>query len=184
MTTKISAGQFPELYASMGIDTSELGCIMLNLQLLDFGKFPGLEEDDLYFSPSQEFVQGKVADHKAHATLLFGLMKKGSLMRPLVDTVLKDWKKPASVKIESLGVFPGKEEDGTEYSCIVAHLDDKDLVEANSRLRLLPHIDTFPEFRAHMTIAYVKPEATTEWLEALSSLVGSSVKTADLNYGK
>lgn len=182
---QISASQFPEVYASLGINTDDLGCIMLDLDTIDLSKY--LYEDyadDLYYSPSQEFTQGDVVGHKAHITLLYGLLQHGSLIEPLVDTVLSGWKQPSKVKIESIGVFPGKEDDGTKYSCIVAHMDPTALVEANSRLRLLPHIDTFPEYKAHMTLAYVKPEATTEWVESLEALSGKLVSSAGLNYGK
>lgn len=176
----ISAAQFPEVYATLGIKTDTLGCIMLDIEPLALPDT--LDAEDLYYSMEQEFVQGDVVGHAAHATLLFGLLPM--LHRnALVDMVLEGWEKPNHVDIESIGVFPGKEEDGTEYSCIVAHLDPAGLVEANSRLRLLPHIDTFPEYRAHMTLAYVKAEATTEWVETLSSFVGKLVKTTELNYG-
>jgi 2'-5' RNA ligase len=180
----ITAGQFPAVYEALGIETQKLGCIMLDIMELDFSGFD-LDDSDLYYSQYQDFVQGLVADHKAHATLLFGLMESGQKMKFFVDQVLEGWKQPEKIKIGSLGVFPGKEKDGTEYSCIVAHIeDDGSLEEGNTRLRLLPHIDTFPEgYKAHMTIAYVKPEATTEWLEILNPLVGKLVPTTELNYG-
>jgi 2'-5' RNA ligase len=177
----ISASQFPAVYDSLGISISDLGCIMLDLNPV---KLEVDDQEDLYYSPYQEFVQGTVADHKAHATLLFGLLSPGSQIKPLVDAVLESWKKPSAVKVDHLEVFPGKEDDGTEYSCIVAVLDATDLVEANSRLRLLPHIDTFPEYKPHMTLAYVKPEATTEFLENFAHLVGSQIATSNINYGK
>lgn len=180
----INARMFPDVYKTLGIDTDELGCIMLDLKTFPVLSLVEDGENDLYFSPTREFVQGTVADHKAHATLLFGLLDKGSKITNLVDTVLEGWKKPRSVKILDIDVFPGQEEDGTEYSCIVAHLDPSDLEEANQRLRLLPHIDTFPVYRPHMTIAYIKSSATVEWLEQLSPLVGTVVKTGELNYGK
>jgi hypothetical protein len=177
----ITARQFPQVYANLGIDTQKLGCIMLDVEPFEV---PIPDEDDLYFSPSQDYVQGVVVDHKAHVTLLFGLMDSSAKSKPFVDMVLEGWKKPSKIKIESIGVFPGKEEDGTEYSCIVAHVGPEGLLEANTRLRLLPHIDTFPEgYKAHMTLAYVKAEATTEWLEAFSDLPGRLVPTLELNYG-
>lgn len=181
----ISASQFPEVYKSLGIDTQNLGCVMLDLETLDPLSQVEDGEDDLYFSPSRKFVQGVVSSHKAHTTLLYGLLSPASKISDLVDAVLDGWEKPKGVRIVDIGVFPGTDDDGTKYSCIVAHLRaSDDLVEAHDRLRLLPHIDTFPEYKPHMTIAYVKPEATTEWLEQLSSWVGSVVKTSDLNYGE
>jgi 2'-5' RNA ligase len=178
----VSAGQFPEVYKTLGIDISSLGCIMLDVKPFEIPKT--LNEEDLYFSPTQDFVQGVVVDHKAHVTLLFGLLDSGPKLKDLVDQVLDGWKKPASIKISDIGVFPGKEDDGTEYSCIVAHVDPEGLIEANNRLRLLPHIDTFPEYAAHMTLAYVKASATTEWVEGFDYLRGELVPTTNLNYGK
>jgi 2'-5' RNA ligase len=180
---RITAYQFPAVYESLGIDMNNLGYIMLNVEPFSVDDY--IDRDDLYSSATKEFVDGMVIDTKAHVTLLAGLLGSGPAMKFQVDEVLADWNQPAKVKIDHLGSFEGTDDNGDKYSAIVAHLDLEGLEEANQRLRLLPHIDPFPEgYKAHLTIAYVKPEATTEWVESLSHLVGKLVPTTDLNYGK
>src|SRR5690606_35566451 len=98
-----------------------------------------------------------------------------------VDTVLEGWKQPKTLTIEKVGFFPG---DG--FSTIVGHIKMTDeLFEGNQRLQLLPHVNTYPTYKPHITLAYINEEATTEWLEALEELAGKSLTVRpDLNYGK
>ena len=183
--SELSSSQFPEVYAKLGIDTSDLGCIMLNLSTIPVTDMVVDSDESLYFSQFQEFVQGSPAEVKPHITVLYGLLQHGSEIKDLVNAVLDDWDYPTHVNVESIGVFPGTEEDGTEYSCIVAHIAVTDeLLEGNKRLRLLPHIDTFPDYKPHMTLAYVKAEATSEWVESLQTLVGQGIQVHGINYGK
>lgn len=182
---ELSSSQFPGLYQSFGIDSNDLGCIMLNLGTLKLSTYlDDNYQDDLYYSMYGKFIQGAVAEDKPHTTLLYGLLAHGTLIKEQVDQVLTGWKVPTSIKILDVGVFPGKDDDGTQYSCIIAHLDPTGLQEANDRLRMLPHVDTFSTYRPHFTLAYIKAEATTEWLEALDPIKGKLVQVTGLNYGK
>lgn len=180
----ISASDFPQVYEQLGINTGDLGCIMLDLNDIPVTNFVPDAEESLYFSNKQEFVKGAVAEDHPHITLLYGLLQYGSILKPQVDAVLEDWDSPTHLNIASIGVFPSRDPE-EDYSCIVAHIEfTDDLQEGHDRLRLLPHVDTFPQYKPHMTLAYVNGPATTEWVEALQPLTGQGVRVLGLNYGK
>jgi hypothetical protein len=61
-----------------------------------------------------------------------------------------------------------------------------ELVEGNARLRMLPNIATFPTYRAHITLAYIRKdeERRDQYLDLLrSALIGREVAVRGINYG-
>lgn len=181
----LSAHQFKDMYAGMGYDLSALGCIMLNLEPLEFK----VNESALYYAADKahKWVDGMVADTKCHVTLLYGLLQKGQSMKQLVDTVLPADKLPKEVTIDHIDFFDSPYED-EPYYCIVAHLEITPVLqEAHDRLTFLPHIETFPSpYKAHMTLCYIKKNATTRdsLIKSLTThYKGKTIKALDLNYG-
>lgn len=146
-----------------------------------------LDEKDLYTSKNDEifWIKGFVADKKAHVTLLYGLMKSGKIYEKYIKKLLKNWKLD-SVEVERVDYFEGQLENEPNY-CIVAHIKvTPKLLEGHERLQFLPHIDTFPGYKPHMTIAYVKKnEKIRDRAIALYSrvLVGKRLKITGLNLG-
>jgi hypothetical protein len=92
----LSSHQFKEVYADLGVDLDQLGCVMLDLEPLRhedvFSDETGLSPYDLYTSPlagpkvilngefvrripgSRSHLDGFVAGRKSHVTLLYGLL--------------------------------------------------------------------------------------------------------------
>lgn len=177
---EIKSTDYPEVYIDLGIDTGKLGCIMLDLEPIVISDI--VNEDDYFYSDEQEFVQGNVSENVPHCTLLYGLMRSGLELKKHVDAVLMQWTIP-TVKIDNVSFFYGK--DNT-YITVIALLDiSPELTEANARLRLLPHIDTFGQYRPHMTLAYLKTESN--WQSTVEQLnkkyAGKSIKSVAINYG-
>lgn len=192
---EFKAHNFPEVYKDLGIDLRELGCIMVDTEPLP--NFT-INPDILYTSPDPNkfWIKGQVSQETPHVTLLYGLLP--SVTRSHVDTVL-DGQVPETVSIKGVGHFDSPYED-EEYYCLVAHVDvgdpsweEKTLTEANERLSLLPHVKTFPGYKAHLTLAYVRKDAFGETypLESLDSfkqelyrLLGKKqLAVTGLNYG-
>lgn len=176
---QISARDYPDLYDDMEIDPDNLGCIMLDLEPMKVMEYIEGHEDDLYENPKWD--QGSVpAETVPHVTLLYGLLENGNKWKKKVDMVLKDWS-VKSVTVEEVGYF-----DTPDSYAIVAHLEKTpELVDGHERLTLLPHINTFSEYKPHMTLAYVKKEADPEtWVKALNKVYkGKKIKASAINYG-
>lgn len=175
---------FESIYKDMDIDVDKLGCIMLDLSSEGLPAFPG-KESDLYYSDSRFWIKGYVAEKTPHVTLLYGLLKPGPEWKEYVDLVLKDWKIDA-VQVKGVGFFESNIKD-EPYYCIVAHIEiTPELQEGHERLELLPHINTFPGYKAHFTLAYIKKdEFKRDYVihELNKHLQGKKLQITKLNYG-
>lgn len=183
----VSATQFPEMYRDLGIDTGDLGCIMINTEPLQVSDI--IAPEDLYQPEESEHEMGAVGETSPHLTLLYGLMNDGDAMQKHVDTVLADWSLDV-VEIGSVDYFDQvDDETGTEYYCLIAKLVvTPELLEGNARLQLLPHINTYPmSYVPHISLAYVNKidEAKLdEYLKALNARFAlETVNTTEVNYG-
>jgi hypothetical protein len=186
MEQKLSAHQFMEVYQNLGISLNKLGCIMADTEPLVVSDI--ISPEDLYtaVNPAEHaYVNGIVSEDVPHATLLYGLLRSGPELQKHVDAVLTGWNL-GQVEIANVVAWPSRYED-EQYYCLVAELAlTPELLEANARLRMLPHIDTFPAYRAHITLAYIKQddEKRDQYLDLLRQrFVGQTVAVKSLNYG-
>lgn len=176
-----------EIYNELGVQRDKSGCIMINVEPLEVGDM--LAEGDLYYAKDKDryWINGIVSDKNCHVTLLFGLMESGNDWKRYVDALLEKVLPIDEVEIDHVSYFdsPYKEEP---YFCLIAKLVVSDkLLEANGKLRKLPHIDDYPTFQPHLTLAYIKkdPKIRDELLYAMNNrFAGMKVKTAGLNYGR
>jgi len=108
------------------------------------------------------------------------LCSSGPAMQKHVTTVLDGWEL-GSVQITGVTSFAGN----PDYTPLVAEVSTDGLDEANARLRQLPHIGTFPAYRPHITLAYLKPDADVAgYVDTLNRrLALMQVKVTGLNYG-
>ena len=117
-----------------------------------------IDENLLYYAKNEErfWIDGWVADKKAHVTLLYGLLWNTGITDQHIRDVLGGCGL-RKVIIDHVGCFASPYKDEDPYTCVVAHLqEDEVLKEAHARLSFLPHINTFPEYKAHMTLCYIK----------------------------
>jgi hypothetical protein len=101
---QISSQQFPQVYEDLGIDTNDLGCIMLDVEPIEVSSV--IDPEDLYHDPEDEFAQAIISEDTPHVTLLYGLISSGPAMRKHVDTVLDGWEL-GSVQITAVTAFAG-----------------------------------------------------------------------------
>lgn len=180
----VAATDFPQMYEDLGIDTDELGCVMLDTAKVVVSDV--IPEDSLWFKEDdpESHTQGNVSESEPHVTILYGLMSSGPALKKHVDTVLAGWD-PGNLIIDKVDFFYGKYEEQSYITIIALIKVTPELEEGNARLRLLPHIDTFPDYHPHITLAYVKD--SSDWQNYIKILnekyAGTSVKTVGINYG-
>lgn len=192
--TQLNSRQFPKVYEDLGVEISGLGCIMLDVAPFGVTQFVEGGERDLFFGKTKDlkYAQGAVAEKSAHVTLLYGLMKPGPEWQGVVDQVLDGWTPPA-LKIAEVSFFPSNI-PGEDYSCIIAKIEVSDeLLEGNKRLQLLPHINTFPDYTPHLTLAYINngpsgvkwcSTAREKWVQTLNEkFAGMTFPITQINYG-
>jgi len=183
---EIKAFDFPEVYKWLGINLNTLGCVMAPLELIDEPEFV---KPYLYKSPHPErfWIDGWVASKKAHMTLLYGLTNKAQNLYPHIEKVLEGWHLD-SVDLNHIDYFPCPYPD-ENYWCIIAHIEISDaLLEGRQRLCLLPHINTFPTYKPHMTLGYIQcnEEKRDEIIKQTSNLLFhlKKKKTGTLDVGR
>lgn len=157
-----SAHNFQDIYKSLDIDLSKLGCVMLDLAppkfVLDEAYWTSLNGADCIWyyaeNKSRFWIKGFVGE-EPHCTVLYGLLKEATAYKSYIDELLIDCNFPRHLEIDHFGYFDSPYPD-EPYWCIVAHLKENPLLSAlNERLQMLPHIRTFPGYKAHVTIAYI-----------------------------
>lgn len=175
----VNSSQFPTVYEELGIDFDTLGCIMLDI---DQTTLPQFKNPESLFENSNN----SLASGNAHITLLFGLMKSGTEWKKQVNEVLAGWT-CGSVIVDSVSFFDINDPEQEPHYCIIAKIKvTPQLQEGHARLQLLPHIDTFPEYIPHMTIAYVlhNDQIRDDVIEYYQArLVGKSLTVTGINYG-
>lgn len=178
------------MYKDLGINVPDLGCVMLDVAEMPTDPYlDQMKERDVFYSsdkPERFWIKGYVAGKTPHVTLLYGLMEQGSKWKKQIDAVLKGWN-IKDVEIDHIGFFPSHYKDDPYY-CIVGHVKiSPELQDGHDRLQLLPHINTFPGYKAHLTLAYVKKdEEIRDWVitNFESWLPGKALPIAKgVNYG-
>lgn len=156
-----SSHDFPDLYKRLDINVPGLGCVMLDVKPEFFRGDPyrdRLESGDVLYKsdkPERFWIDGYVAGQHPHITLLYGLLTPAYEQPDNIAEVLADWSLD-TVQINSIGFFDSPYKDDPYY-CIVAHVKvSPELQEGHDRLELLPHVNTFPGYKAHITLAYVQ----------------------------
>lgn len=181
---QISASQFPQVYIDLGIDTSKLGCVMLDVEPIQISNI--ILYDDLYQADPIEHphMSGIVSEVSPHCTVLYGFLRSATELKKHIDAVLQGWM-PQDVTISDIDVFPSND-PGMPYVTLIAKLEPTpNLIEANARLKLLPHLDTFSSYSPHVTLCYLNDSSDYQgYIDTLNkTLQGKTVKALGLNYG-
>lgn len=193
---EIKAHDFPSVYKDLNIDLSKLGCVMLDVDPIynntdvddeEYSRFYYVEPKYLYYAKNKDkfWINGWVAEETPHMTLLYGLMKEAEEYKDQIKELLKDWN-CKSVQIEDIDSFDSPYKD-EEYYCIVAKLKLTDnIIEGHNRMQLLPHIDTYSEYKPHVTICYIQKndKLRDEIIKDLKeTLVGRRLYITNINLG-
>jgi 2'-5' RNA ligase len=102
-----------------------------------------------------------------HVTVKFGLHTNDveDVRRVLAD------EPPITVTLGKTSIFPAKE--GAAYDVVKVDVDSPDLHRLNKKIAdALPHTDTHPTYKPHVTLAYVKPGSGRNTPAAPTSLAG------------
>lgn len=144
-----------------------------------------LPSDYVYASDGdyRTWVAGPVGETGAHVTAKYGLLHPAHEMMDVVNELV-GWPRDLTATVTDIEVFPSPYDD-LKYGCLVARLGGDDLLEINAALSTLPHVDSFVEYKPHVTLAYLKPVIARHAgiPEAMRWLLGKKLTVTGIDYG-
>jgi 2'-5' RNA ligase/GNAT superfamily N-acetyltransferase len=101
-------------------------------------------------------LAGDGREPRPHVTVRYGLHTKNAAeAAPLLEG-----EGPITLKLGKLDVFTSS----PEYDVVIAPVESPDLHRLNAKLKSLEHTDTHPEYKPHVTLAYVKKGAGAQYV--------------------
>ena len=131
-------------------NTLTYGCVMLDCKIdkWEENHLEGIDERDLYIDPEDDDFG---YNEEPHVTLLYGIHEDEIDPEVIMEVIKKDMK-PVTVTISEIDVFENDEYDVVKYNVPVT----KQLRKYRNMMENFPYTDDYPEYKPHITIAYVK----------------------------
>ena len=172
------AEELVPIYKKLGIDIKKMFCTMLNAEWSDEQKETWMTMFESsgakpYTSKDKSWIKWYVYEKHPHVTLLYGSL--ANVSADMIKTVLSEWT-PDPLTISEVSYFDSP--DSEEYYCIIAKVSiTENLLRARSLLELLPHVNTFPDYKAHITLGYIEKDK-----DALDSILSINKKQNGINW--
>jgi hypothetical protein len=186
----MTAHNHAELLREFGFNLSDLGVVMLKVDPLPVREWVGFgdTEDVWVYAPEGHrwpWVKGPVAETGAHVTVKYGLLEKAYTPRSInaIGQLMVDYEPGTVLRTDIVEIFEEPAVSELGYACIVARIDDEPLRNWNAALSVLPHVDTYAEYKPHLTLGYVKKELATVMAKQMAHHLPKYVTTTGLSFG-
>jgi hypothetical protein len=124
------------------------GCVMIDIPVSNWNEITStIESDDVYNEPG-DHTYGIQKD--PHVTILYGLHEE--VTDEMVKSVFEDFDGEVSIEVNGIDIFENKDYDVVKFNVV----PDGDLLELHNRLSKFPNSNEYPDYKPHITIAYVK----------------------------
>ena len=142
--------------------TYEYGCIMAHIDVWNWkSRLAMIAEEDLYVKEENGDRYGK--ETEPHVTLLYGIHSKEANAQEILDYLRN--LKPVTVRITGISIFENNEYDVVKYT-----IESDELHALNAEIKeRFPYTSTYPTYKPHMTIAYVKKGQGKKYVKDLDS---------------
>ena len=152
---------------------NEFGCSMVHFELPFIEMIHNsIDEDDIYEDPEDDSFG---LEDEPHVTLLFGLHDDVKDDDVMDKSKVKEY---TSIKLKNASCF-----DSDGYSVLKFEAEAEWLHETNKSLKELPHTSNFPDYKPHLTIAYLKTDKCDKHIELLKG-VEVEVTPKEIIYSK
>lgn len=153
---------------------TEYGCLMVYLDIdkKDWKALQDLiDEDDLYTEEA-----GYGLEDKPHVTILYGLHE--DIEDEEIEVDINKIKEP-KMRFKDISTFNPK-----DYDVLKFDVESSDLVKLNKEFREYPHTNSFPDYHAHATIAYVKKGTGKKYAEKMKDMLDIKIEPSKIVYSK
>ena len=124
----------------------EYGCVMVEVPVSNWNEITS------YIDPEDVYTGGDDThsiQENPHLTLLYGLHKE--VTPEMVKSVFEGFTKDINIEVDGIGVFENKDYDVVKFNVN----PDGALQELHDKLSEFPNSNSFPDYKPHITIAYV-----------------------------
>jgi 2'-5' RNA ligase len=124
----------------------EYGCLMLHTNFPNWSGFVGnINKDELYDPNNERYG----IETEPHITILYGIHKE--VDDDQVIAMFSDIKKSDfDLEVNGLDCFYNK-----DYDVLKMNIKSEKLNELNNLAKKLPHTSTYPDYKPHITVAYL-----------------------------
>lgn len=136
----------------------DYGCLMVDFAIPNYGEYAkGLvDPNDIYAGPDNEHGIEK----EPHCTILYGI-HDDKIDLDKLSTVLMDLEKVVC-RFNSMTIF-----EQPEFDVLKFDIESMALRNMNNRARTFKHTTDFPDYKPHVTIAYLKPGTGKKYVKRL-----------------
>jgi hypothetical protein len=173
-----NAHEFPGLYDDL-FDFPSAGYVMLDVDS-PLVADTGFLEDHQYISDDPNLYWMKGLATEWPATVRVPLDPK--VRQKHVKQVIEGIDIPRYLRLGDIEVFPSPYPD-QDYVCIVARVEDEWLVNLNAQLAVLPGVQTYIPYKAHVTIGYFDGNVMDR-IGDVKQYLDTHVETIGFNYGR
>ena len=137
------------------------GCLMLDFAFEDWDEWikKYVDEKDLYTEDNKGYSDNP------HVTILYGFHDEEVDHNELEKDIKEKITAPI-INFKNISVFENEKFDVVKFD-----LKHDSLNEMNEYFKKFPHTDTFPEYKPHVTIAYVKSGLGKKYIKTLDKAI-------------
>ena len=125
----------------------EYGCVMVEVPVSNWNEITSyINPEDVY--TGDDDTHG--IQENPHVTILYGLHKE--VTPEMVKSVFEGFTKDINIEVNGIDIFENKDYDVVKFNVN----PDGALQELHDKLSEFPNSNSFPDYKPHITIAYVK----------------------------
>jgi hypothetical protein len=121
------------------------GCVLMDVDVPGWDEICSMiDHDDVYLPGDPEHG----IEDEPHVTVLYGFYS--FVTTEDVTGILQEFEPPI-IRFGNIGIF----QDHPDFDVVMVTVESNDLAKMNTALSRLPNEETYPNYKPHVTIAYV-----------------------------
>lgn len=132
------------------INGHKYGCVMVEIPVSNWNEITSsIDPEDIFHGDENDDPKG--IQENPHVTILYGL--HDDVTPEMVKSVFENYSGDINIKVDGVGIFEKNDKfDVVKFNVI----PDGALQHLHDELSKFPNSDQFPDYKPHITIAYVK----------------------------
>jgi 2'-5' RNA ligase len=136
-------------FVNESINGHKYGCVMVEIPVSNWDEITSsIDPEDVYNESEDGETHG--IQENPHVTILYGL--HDNVTQEMVKSVFEGFTGSINIEVDGIGVFENKDYDVVKFNVN----PDGALQELHDELSKFPNSYQFPDYKPHITLAYIK----------------------------